>query len=302
MPKENTHLYFAHQVVEILPDDELAGMIRQEMGIFYFGAVIPDSFYYAKEREVIRIAEFMHGKDGNLTNEFIFDLLKKAKETRRNEDLVFALGYITHCVLDIVFHPVIYYLSGNYYDPDKRKRDEAVYLHRHLETALDARVNQSFWFERLIHMDFLDRLSVDEVVEKKFRLPKSVFLKVQMQKARLLKALHYDWLYYVLSALYVVRIVKRPVLLGIFYANLRHEDRQLPDFIEYRDIVTGEKLETTVQELFYKARHLAKDRLEAAWKYYKGEIHREEAMEVIKGESLSCGKEGVPSTEFKYFR
>jgi hypothetical protein len=37
----------------------------------------------------------------------------------------------------MTFHPVIYYLSGNYYDEDPEKRARAVYHHRHLETCLD---------------------------------------------------------------------------------------------------------------------------------------------------------------------
>lgn len=301
MPKENTHLYFAHQVVETLPDEQMADSIRQEMGVFYFGSVIPDSFYYSKDRSTVKISEYLHGKDGNLTNEFIFDLLKKAKETRSHKDLAFALGYITHCVLDIVFHPIIYYLSGNYYDQDPLRADEAVYLHRHLETELDARVNQSFYFDKLIKLSFLNELSFDEVVIKKFGIARLNLLKVLKRKALLLKALHYDWLYYVIALLYALGLVKRPVLLGIFYRNLKHEDRHLPDYIEYRDLITGELQKTTIQELFYVARHMAKDRLEAAWAYYHGRIKREEAIKVIRGESLSCGREGVPVSDLKYF-
>jgi hypothetical protein len=301
MPKENTHLYFAHQVVETLADERMADSIRQEMGVFYFGSVIPDTFYYAKDKEVMRISEYMHGKDGNLTNEFIFDLLKKAKETQSEKDLVFALGYITHCVLDMVFHPIIYYLSGNYYDADPEKADEAIYLHRHLETELDARINQSFYYEKLIKLSFLKDLSFDEVAIKKFKISRSQLLSALKRKARLLKALHYDWLYYVVDFLFVFGLMKRPIYLSIFYRNLKHDDRHLPDFIEYKDLITGEPLKTTVQELFYNARHLAKDRIEAAWAYYHGQIHRPEAMKIIKGESLDCGLEGVPAKDLKYF-
>lgn len=301
MPKENTHLYFAHQVVEILPDERMADLIRQEMGVFYFGSVIPDTFYYAKEREVMKISEFLHGKDGNLTNEFIFDLLKKAKETQSEKDLVFALGFITHCVLDMVFHPVIYYLSGNYYDADSEKADEAIYLHRHLETELDARINQAFYYEKLIKLSFLDDLSFDEVAIKKFQISRTQLLNALKRKARLLRALHYDWLYYVVDFLFVLGIMKRPIYLSIFYRNLKHDDRHLPDYIEYKDLITGAPLKTTVQELFYKARHLAKDRIEAAWAYYHGQTHRPEAMKIIKGESLDCGVEGVVASELKYF-
>lgn len=301
MPKENTHLYFAHQVVEVLPDERMADLIRHEMGVFYFGSVIPDTFYYAKDREVMQISELMHGKDGNLTNEFIFDLLKKAKETQSEKDLVFALGYITHCVLDLVFHPVIYYLSGNYYDVNPTKADEAIYLHRHLETELDARINQSFFYEKLIKLSFLDDLSFDEVTIKKFKISRVNLLAAIKRKARLLKVLRYDWLYYVVDFLFIMGWMRRPVYLSIFYRNLKHDDRHLPDYIEYKDIVTGEPKKTTVQELFYTARHLAKDRLEAAWAYYHGKTHRPEAMKIVKGESLNCGVEGVPASDFKYF-
>jgi hypothetical protein len=301
MPKENTHLYFAHQVAEVIPDEALANLIRREMGVFYFGSVVPDTFYYSKKSEVIKISEYLHGKDGNLTNEFIFELLKKAKESRNQADLVFALGFITHCVLDIVFHPVIYYLSGNYYDPNREAADRAIYLHRHLETALDARVNQSFYFDKLIRLSFLDKLSFDEVLIKKFGISRAEFLLTLRHKALLLKALHYDWLYYVLVALRRLGLVRRPVLVGIFYRNLKHEQHSLPDFIAYRHPVSGEAKQVTIQELFYKARHLAVDRLTAAYAYYLGEIKKEEALEIIHGESLSAGLEGAAVGTMRYF-
>ena len=50
--------------------------------------------------------------------------------TTNKKDLVFALGLITHCASDIVFHPVIHYLSGNYYDKDNKRREKAIY-HRY---------------------------------------------------------------------------------------------------------------------------------------------------------------------------
>lgn len=301
MPKENTHLYFAHQVVEVLPDEKLANLIRQEMGCFYFGAVMPDTFYYSSNRQIISISEFLHGKEGNPTNEFAFDLLKKAKETRSEKDLVFALGFITHCVLDIVFHPVIYYLSGNYYNKNLDRRDDAVYLHRHLETALDRRVNQSFYFANLIRLSYLDELTFDEVLLKKFAITRGELIKTLKNKALLLRFLNHDWLYYVLYALHSTGLMKSAMLLGIFYGNLRHDDRQLPEYIEYKDLVTGAPLNTTIQDLFYKARHLANSRVQAGYDYFLGNIKRAEAEKIILGESLSTGKVGVPVSDIKYF-
>jgi hypothetical protein len=101
--------------------------------------------------------------------------------------------------------------------------------------------------------------------------------------------------------LFSAGLIKRPVLLGMFYANLKHDDRSLPEFIEYRDILTGEPLSTTIQDLFLRARLLANDRVLAAYQYFKGEIHKDQAMAVIKGESLSTGREAVAVYDIKYF-
>jgi hypothetical protein len=147
----------------------------------------------------------------------------------------------------------------------------------------------------------LNDLSFDEVVIKKFKISRLDLIAVLSRKFFWGRALRHDWLYYILLFLYSFGIIKRPVLLGTFYRNLWHEDRHLPDLLEYKDSMTGEPIKTTVQELFYVARHLAKDRIEAAWAYYYGELKREEVMKIIKGESLDTGREGVAVKDLKFY-
>jgi hypothetical protein len=301
LPKENTHLYFAHSIPERLPDKRLGDLIRHEIASFYFGSIIPDTFYYSPKKEVIAISEILHGRSGNPTNEMIFSLLKVAKETREERDFVFALGFITHCVLDIVFHPVIYYLSGNYYDSDKEKADDAVYLHRHLETDLDRQVNQEFYYEKLIKLQLLDVLHLDEVLERKFKLKKNLLASL-LKRKRILLALSRTTIFYkFIYFLYAIGVIKHKLFLGIFYANLKDDNRSLPTQIDYRDIITGAPLHTTVEELFEKAMLLAIERITVASDYYHGKIKSEEAKKIIRGESLNTGRENCPVTEIKYY-
>lgn len=305
MPKENTHLYFAHELLAKLNQDSILKVIQEQEKAYYFGSVAPDSFYYSDKEAVRKISEHLHGRKGNLTNEIVFKLLDQAKAGGNQADLAFIFGYLTHCALDMAFHPVIYYLSGNYYDPDPKKADEAVYLHRHLETYLDAQVNQTFYFNDYVNYNILRSLDFTQTVVKDFGVSQDDIVRALKRKAavfRLLRnnmALDFLYLFY--------RFVKHSSwskfkrFLGIFYGNLKRDDRTIPNIINYRDVVTGEPKVTTIYDLFQDAGALAVELLAAANAYYSGQIGREEAAAIIRGESLNTGRLGIPVEEIRYF-
>jgi hypothetical protein len=122
MPKENTHLLFAYGLLEEFQGREILRDISSHPWHYLLGSVIPDTFYYGGSASLRRISESFHGKDGNPTNATILEVLESP---RSHKDLAFILGFISHCALDITFHPIIYYLCGNYYDESPEKRNRA---------------------------------------------------------------------------------------------------------------------------------------------------------------------------------
>lgn len=301
MPKENTHLYFAHEILKQLDNQELVDLIKRNMRYFYYGSVAPDTFYYGKGEEMREISEYLHGRYGNLTNEIVFEMLNDAKKYKSEMDLVFALGYLTHCGLDIIFHPVVYYLSGNYYDPDPEKAHEAIYLHRHLETYLDNVINGKYYFNNLINYKTLRGLSFAKIIAKKFNITIKDQEKVLKRKAFLLKFLKNDFILNCLYLFYQPRLSKYKMFLGIFYGNLKRDKRIIPEKIKYRDIISGEHLSTSIDDLFSASGVFTKALLNTAYNYYLGSIDQLVASGIIRGESLNTGKLNSSVKEIKYF-
>ncbi len=305
MPKENTHLYFAHELLGQINQEQISAIIDKHSKPYYFGSVAPDSFYYSAKASVRKISEALHGRDGRLTNEIIFELLDYAREQKSEADLAFVFGYITHCALDIVFHPMIYYLSGNYYDPDPKKANEAVYLHRHLETYLDAQVNQTYYFNDYVNFKVLRPLYFPHYISKLYRTTPREIERTLKRKSVVYGLLRNN---FVLDILYLFyRFIKHSswskfkMFLGIFYGNLQRDNRIIPKTINYRDVVTGEPKITTIYDLFNEAGVLAVEMIAVAHNYYERNITKAEAAEIIRGESLNTGRVGMPVGDIRYF-
>ena len=298
MPKENTHLFFSHGLLEDLPGDELLRELSWNIDAYYLGAVLPDSFYYSAEGAVASISAFIHGKDGNPTNTLIFEVLDRAP---RGADLALILGFITHCALDIVFHPVIYYLSGNYYDPDPENRSRATYWHRHLETGLDIALGNTLRMHALVRPHVLKGLIFEGLVSRHFNVTGSR-IRGTIRKQVLLNRVFESRRLYRLARLLLRRefILTDPALLGLFYADVKHPCANLEQRFSYQDPVSGEDLETSVFALMRRARTLAADMMEAAHLYARGRIPRDVLADRIPGLSLDTGRMNTPSSTIRY--
>src|SRR5690606_28826364 len=56
------------------------------------------------------------------------------------QKLAFTCGFLTHFAMDINFHPWVYYLSGNYFDPKPEAQLDAQMRHRIIESWLDLHI------------------------------------------------------------------------------------------------------------------------------------------------------------------
>lgn len=298
MPKENTHLLFAYRVLDEFRETDILQEVSSHLSHYLLGSIIPDTFYYSGRKPIERISESFHGKTGNPTNTVILSVLDAA---RRPDDIAFILGYLTHCALDIAFHPVIYYLSGNYYDEVPQKRTHAVYLHRHLETCLDRDLKNAFRIHRTIRTAFLRGLVFEDVVSRDFHAD------IGEIRRSLRKQLVSNLFFTSRAAYRIARVFTRFCLLkdssylGLFYRDVPSGEC-LPPLITVADLLTGQERTVTVKGLFADARGDAVAMMKAAFGYSRGEISREELLLAIPGKSLDTGRLGVSAADIRHTR
>ena len=297
MPKDNTHLFFSYRAMSLMEDLDLKKLLVYNTSSYYLGSIIPDTFFYSTDERISLISDYLHGKDGNPTNSIIFDMLDRAHGTK---DLAFIMGYITHSALDITFHPLIYYLSGNYYETDPAKRDQSVYMHRHLETSLEIKLGIPPVVHRLVRPSDLDNLVFADIISQQFGIKRNLVKKMvsrQIMFTRLFKSSLAFWAFFMLGRLGIIR--NRPFL-ALFYTNARIKGVYFPEHVSYRDLITGQWMEASLDGLFNAALARTTQMMGSALSYANGIITREECEEVIAGESLGTGKKGIPVKDIRY--
>lgn len=146
MPKEITHWAVAQKAADCAPGPDIRRVIKDNMSLYLAGSVLVDSPYYAfigGDKDLFAKAGARLHAMGE-ESPFAVVLRVPSVFTGKGADqaLAFAFGALTHIITDTVFHPMVYYLTGDYDDPDAAKRKKAVTLHRLLETWMDV------WFAK----------------------------------------------------------------------------------------------------------------------------------------------------------
>jgi hypothetical protein len=296
MPKENTHIFFAEMVREGLENSDLSKLILREKKYYYLGAVMADTFFYGKDESIVKISDTLHGKDGNPTNEIIIDVLENGTADR---DLAHILGYITHCALDMTFHPIIYYLTGNYYK-QKKTKGGVKYRHRYMETCLDIVIGNSFRMHSLFKPGLLEGLIFESFIADKFSLPVSMVRRTFLRQMRFNRLFTSRVAYIVAFILNLFGLLRDPDLIPLFYRGVTSRDCGTTENVQYRDPVSGEEKVTSVAGLFEMAKEKAQEMMLAAYEYSKGRITLEECMQKIPGESLDTGLLKIPVSDIRY--
>ncbi|MCS6809218.1 MAG: zinc dependent phospholipase C family protein [Bacteroidota bacterium] len=146
MPKEITHWLIAEETArQVLPYH----LTTEEQALLRLGAILHDVLYYvvcstASRRRCTALANTLHGASGEDTFT-VFRLLRKHVLLAENSQIqhsvsqrqynAFTLGALTHYVTDVVFHPCIYYMSGNCFD--SASRWQSWRNHRTIESTYD---------------------------------------------------------------------------------------------------------------------------------------------------------------------
>ena len=126
----------------------IVGSILEKYEAFAsLGAILHDVPYYYKrgKHQFHSVGDNLHGYNGANTREHFISLVELLVAKKKNQDIelknklwAVLLGMLSHHATDIVFHPVVYYYTGNYYDKDPIEMRAARFAHRLFETYLDS--------------------------------------------------------------------------------------------------------------------------------------------------------------------
>lgn len=135
MPRELIHWSVLKSSLVDAPS-EIADCIKNHLPEAFLGASAHDIGYFHElgKGRLSALSELLHGAEGEDTNKPLLELLSLA-ETEKEKS--FVLGMFSHAVVDRVFHPCVYFLTGDYYAPDKHSQHRARVAHRLFEVYLD---------------------------------------------------------------------------------------------------------------------------------------------------------------------
>ena len=297
--KENSHIFFAKSLIKKIKKEEIKKIISSNLGYYYLGSVFPDIFFHRKDS--LKLADFLHGKNGEKTNELIFDFLDLVKKEESKKDLAFIFGYLTHATLDITFHPVIYYLTGNYYDENEEKRIKAQENHRALETLWDKKLNKKDLIKKEIKIKYLNSLNIKKFFLRKFDLSEKRLEKIFKNFKLNNRLFRNRFVFSLLSFLVKIGLYKRKEDLKFFYHTKNGNiEKQKEEFFIFRDLITGEKKNKKFDELLFDAEKYSLLLIKTAFLYSENLITKEKAEENIKGESFDTGKNNYSVKDILY--
>jgi hypothetical protein len=295
MVYENTHLWAAERIRNRIENPAIAETIASRLDHYHLGAVFPDVLFYSKNPDVSRAAYYLHGDSGAPTNAFIFEVLDQIKNKPDENSLVFVWGYLTHCAMDMVFHPVVFYFAG--YDPedDRDRQLDTDYLHLHYETIIDRHFNEGDFLENMINPAVVRDLMIPALRNVSRRDIESC-LKKQIFYFRLIHSRLY---YRIFKVLAKMGLVDKRLVAG-FYPNLEAETRKLAEKLIYRDIISGRDMEATLEDLMEDGINTAIKMVAAAHDYAAGKIGKESCKTAIAGHNLDTGRVDTTRKDIRF--
>jgi len=328
MPKEITHIEFSAETVSELEkrgETSLSSLLKENDSSMHFGSIAVDTFYYNLkfpfEKNYFQWGDIVHGAEGEDTSLPILEMIEKTlgefTAEAAKKKIAFLSGFLTHMAMDIVFHPFVYYFSGNYFASDPEDRINAQMRHRIIESWIDLLVlnkkSQSLQnyphlktiaSQREINLELLDFLgkACNKAWQKDENLFPALKKGYEIQMFLAVNVLKNSSLLSFTRTLNDFMENKLRAYLALFYPQ---NSKEIPESIEYfgsfKHPVTGELFSGNLHDLFAKALTLSTDFLLAVSKYIFEDRDKNLLKSVIKGYSLDVGIEGVKVHEVNYF-
>lgn len=147
MPKDITHWLIAAEAARLMEGSALGAAASDYPNCFKLGAVYPDVLFFAAWYRngaiYVNLGDEYHGTRGEDTYLLLKDLAGVPRTDPYARQMhAFWAGVASHIQADIVFHPLVFYLTGNYHDPDPVARTRAVESHRRFEAMMDLRFGE----------------------------------------------------------------------------------------------------------------------------------------------------------------
>ena len=285
MVYENTHLWAAEKIRGRIKNKKIEDIIAANIDHYHLGAFFPDILFFNQDPKIRDSASFLHGAKGVPTNVFIFEILDHIRGSRDEKNLAFICGVLTHFAMDIVFHPLVFYFSG--YNPQNGpgEQRQSAYLHWHYETLIDRHFNQKVFLERVVNPAVVDDVAMPLIQN----ISRSTLKSSLQRQIFYFRRIHSRFYYLIFKLLAGIGLLDQQ-LVGGFYPNLNVEKKRLPEKLIYRDIISGEDREATLDGLLEKAISLAVKMIASAYEYYAGSISKEICKNTIAGENLDTGR------------
>ncbi|MEN6350833.1 MAG: zinc dependent phospholipase C family protein [Syntrophomonas sp.] len=248
MPKEITHWIIANRIHEQMAECPLKSCLSENIHMYYIGAVAFDTPYYLNGTHYSLfqdLASRLHGIKGENTFDPIIMMFRSYDEKIPWPDYAFLCGVITHIMIDSAFHPLVYYLTGDYNDPEPSLRSQAVISHRQWEAGLDLHLSEYFfiqdpgWLKRCLNSS---KINQDELLDCLCML---YFMNSQACRRQVKKALesHANWMnkaarrshYYLYKAASLLGKGRLDPVLASFYPAAIHREYYKQDFEYYHD-------------------------------------------------------------------
>lgn len=315
MPKEMIHFTIAELTASLLADTRFAPCLKSEPDALLLGSIFHDVFFYAVAPgagPIESLAHRLHGADGQDT----FTLIRMQAEhaIQSSDNAVPAsllVGIISHVFADMMMHPLIWHLTGQYYADDPAAKSLARQHHRALESLMDMvvcadRIGQPRYSIRSLRKRCPDVLTNG--------VPLEVFSAMAgISKKETHKQLAIAWwIFSTLQTLLPLRPLAktmftiRPYLpkyvkeiASLFYApQLMEQADFLKGDIEYHHPVSGDIAHSTLDALIQTAASMA----EKMCRQLEPAIFDNEPLDLPEtGPSMDAGLSGVSTNKMLHF-
>jgi|GEM_PF-6952839 len=252
MPAKFTHIYIADQIFDYITENKLFKNNKINKKLLYLGAISHDLpyFHQSGKSDFSRIGKSLHGD--NLNDPSIF--LKKYKEKLTTDNqFSFLIGLITHYITDQVFHPVIYYQTGNYYDKDLLKREIAREKHRKLESLLDVFTINYFNFDyNIFNLKSVTKVELENlytILSNSTMSKTSDWIDSFNDFLKIEKKLNNKNIIILLKLLSTFNL-KYKSILALAIKDKKYNKNLFTKDFNYMNLYTGEKKETNYLKLF----------------------------------------------------
>lgn len=310
MPNLRSHILLAEEIYNNIQDPELKSLIRSHFPYYYLGSIAPDIFYYNLFLPVKlpQLGDLLHDFPSPHTRSIIKQMLDRLKGSPRPDkgSAAFCLGFITHIVVENIFHPMVYYFTGNYNDQDPHSRRQNIASHRQLETYLDLFMLRHF-HRKVEDIDLGKVIFISPFKRKKvFSFYASALAGISGESAgKIWAGLNFAYpsllflnslfsrkgAYYFLKLLNLLNHERISPYLQMFYPP---GDSPLPILFTapftYLHPVTGTEVKTSMQKLNDEAVAAGADILTDACRYFHD-----------KGDDSFLGKIKIMDGEMRYF-